>query len=445
MALVTVANVFQGHLRRFIPVGLTLIGHSLQALLLMLLVCLQSSSACKIPVFRYALERWSPDVYTLAVVHQGSLDSAAESWVEQLRGAAISPTTPCNYRVETYDLTVARADEALPPQETWLRKQFAELEQPQLVLFYPQSAGIAEPAWQGALTEESVGRLTNSPARRQVVDRILAGESAVWVLVESGDAAADDDAAATLQRELERMQETLRLPSAEELAAEEEFQSDTLVQLRIGFSFVRVARDNPAEEVFVATLLNSEHDLAGLEEPIAIPIFGRGRTYYALVGQGIQADTIEDNCRFICGDCSCQVKEQNPGVDMLMSVAWDTQVRGTALPDRELPALTGIGGLQIFDLDALEAQAAAKDESRRPPTASLVSGETAAPSAAAVVEHDEPAAVEEQPLVSEETSPTSEDPAAIGAGLLRWVLGFVVVAVIAVGASSIWMRSRSVE
>jgi hypothetical protein len=92
-------------------------------------------------------------------------------------------------------------------------------------------------------------------------------------------------------------------------------------------------------------LLNSEPDLAEYDEPIAIPVFGRGRTSFALVGAGIHEGTIGDSCRFVCGDCSCQVKEQNPGRDLLMAVDWDGRVTGSAMPEPELPALTGIGAL----------------------------------------------------------------------------------------------------
>ena len=36
----------------------------------------------------------------------------------------------------------------------------------------------------------------------------------------------------------------------------------------------------------------------------------------------MNADLIHDLTEFLCGACSCQVKEQNPGFDLLLSTNW---------------------------------------------------------------------------------------------------------------------------
>ena len=45
--------------------------------------------------------------------------------------------------------------------------------------------------------------------------------------------------------------------------------------------------------VLLQMLLNTEDDLKTMKEPMAIPVFGRGRALYALVGKGINEETIE--------------------------------------------------------------------------------------------------------------------------------------------------------
>ena len=94
-------------------------------------------------------------------------------------------------------------------------------------------------------------------------------------------------------------------------------------------------------------LRGSEPDLRSFTDPIVVPVFGRGRTYYALVGKGIRGETIEENCQFLCGACSCQVKNENPGVDLLMAVNWSDKIGGSAMPEFVLPELTGIGALDV--------------------------------------------------------------------------------------------------
>ena len=59
-------------------------------------------------------------------------------------------------------------------------------------------------------------------------------------------------------------------------------------------------------------LLGSESDLREFNEPIAIPIYGRGRTYFALVGNGINPEMIEENCRFLIGACSVPSEAGKP-------------------------------------------------------------------------------------------------------------------------------------
>ncbi len=315
-----------------------------------------SALACRIPVFRYALERWPPDLFELVILHRGDLNTEQIELVQSIEARAADDTNPANLRVVTVDVGQQELSSEHRALLGAVQTDIATLEEPRMILLFPLQRRHATIAWHGELTAENVARLADSPLRQQAVERLLAGDSAVWVLIEGSDKAANDAAAATLESELAKIEELIKLPTQEILEAEEEFRADTAVELRVGFSLLRLRTDDPSEAVFRSMLLGTESDLRDFDEPIAIPIFGRGRTYYALVGKGINADLIEQNCRFICGDCSCQVKEQNPGSDVLMAVNWDDQILGTAFPDQELPELTGIGGLEVIDLGQYERE-----------------------------------------------------------------------------------------
>ena len=54
-----------------------------------LLTLLLSSvaTACNIPVFRYALERWRPDICEVIVFHDGSFTDAQKSFLSGLDAA----------------------------------------------------------------------------------------------------------------------------------------------------------------------------------------------------------------------------------------------------------------------------------------------------------------------------------------------------------------------
>ena len=60
--------------------------------------------ACSIPVFRYALERWPPDRYGVAVFHRGRLAQADQAVADRLKQRALDETAPCNMIVRLVDL-----------------------------------------------------------------------------------------------------------------------------------------------------------------------------------------------------------------------------------------------------------------------------------------------------------------------------------------------------
>jgi hypothetical protein len=92
----------------------------------------------------------------------------------------------------------------------------------------------------------------------------------------------------------------------------------------ITYEIVRVKRGDPAETVLVESLLKSESDLPTYESSMAFPVFGRGRTLYALVGAGISEEMIAEACVYVAGRCSCLVKDANPGFDLLLQTDWET-------------------------------------------------------------------------------------------------------------------------
>ena len=63
---------------------------------------------------------------------------------------------------------------------------------------------------------------------------------------------------------------------------------------------------------------------------------------YALVGQGIDEANIREACEFLIDWCSCQVKAQNPGTDLLLAVDWRSRLAGAQELVQELPALQGL-------------------------------------------------------------------------------------------------------
>lgn len=276
--------------------------------------------ACQVPVFRYALERWKPDSYRICIVTDGPLDSHQSSWLEPLKELSRGQAP-----LELELIDVSTSESSLDPilQEA-LKQTIAPSFGPQVVVTYPKRSTVSGVAHSCPLTSENVSNLIDSPARQEIVRRLTSGDSAVWVLVQSGDPEKDRVALEALQSQLQLEETRLKLPSADELELTAQQLAATRIPLRIGFSVLAVRRDDPEERFLLNSLLNSEPDLHEYsDEPLAFPIFGRGIVLYALVGKGISPETIKTACSFIVGPCSCQVKEQNPGFDLLLSHDWD--------------------------------------------------------------------------------------------------------------------------
>lgn len=300
------------------------------------LVCLifsaLSALSCSVPVFRYALERWPASPYEVLVFHRGPLLEPQRGLISRL---GMTNIPPANIAVQTVDLS---ANVPEPLREVWIRHQAEGL--PLLVLRYPAGSTAQGEVWAGPLA--NVASLLDSPARRRLAQRLIKGDSAVWILLESGDRTQDEAAARLLQARLDHLQKTLQLPKLEAVDIADQVISVPESELRLAFSLQRLSRVDPAEQILVRMLLGSEEDLGDQKEPMAFPIFGRGRALFALVGKGLNDETIDEACLFLTGACSCVVKEENPGVDLLLSVDWDNQVRIQSTAAPEPPALTGL-------------------------------------------------------------------------------------------------------
>ena len=300
-----------------------------------------ASFACNVPVFRYALERWPADPYLMLVFHDGPLNEKHAKIIAQVEEAVVGDYADGqNYIVEAIDVQ----KEMHPEVKAYHEASGAE-SYPWMVLQYPESAPDEPPAFAGPLSEENVANLADSPVRREIARLLLKGESVVWLLLESGNAEADDVALKRLKSELETLSKEMRLPTLDASDAKY-IDPDAGPDLRLSFATVRLQRDDPAEAMLLRMLENWNPELVDKEQPMAFAFFGRGRVLPALVGDEINPDILAEACAYLIGPCSCQIKQQNPGYDVLMSVPWDDVIQGVFAVEKALPPLEGMSGLK---------------------------------------------------------------------------------------------------
>ncbi len=299
------------------------------------LACFASVSlCCSIPVFRYALEHWTPEPFIVSVISKSEFSAAESTLFHELTLSG----KEANIQIKSfdgksdstdYDKRIARDDTSR--DSAWLVVESAK-----------RRDSESRVIWDGPFTSESVSQLLDSPVRKQICDGLADKISVAWVFLESGQPSVDDPKFAKLESELRRLENEILLPVIEESDLKD--LSKKPEELKLRFAVHRISRNDQDERAFTRMLLATEPDLQdefANGAPMAFPIFGRGRVLYALVGEGIATATIEESCRFLAGACQCTVKADNPGVDVLFSYPWDERVQITA-PKKDEIQVAGI-------------------------------------------------------------------------------------------------------
>ncbi len=89
-------------------------------------------------------------------------------------------------------------------------------------------------------------------------------------------------------------------------------------------TLVELSRYDLAENHFASMLLNVEDDLKDIKEPMLFGIFGRFKALEPLLAGGITEENINLMIDFLTADCSCLIKDNLPGTDILYINNWDS-------------------------------------------------------------------------------------------------------------------------
>lgn len=291
-----------------------------------------------VPVFRYALERWPASPYRMAVLHRGKLSPEQNKVLESLR-----PEGAHSLAVKTFDV-----DEALPEgviKQHW-QADHPPGNLPYGLLLLPAEMRVQEPLlWQGTLDQEGIAklkRLIYSPLMRRICRALASGDSAIWIILKGEDGEANRRVRTLLGNTLTEIQDKMKLPH-------ELDQSDTTyarppapgVQLQFRFSIVEADLEVPENDILKQILTALVSDPLQRSGPIVMPVFGRGRALALLVDEDVSKAVFWEISSFLAGPCSCQVKELNPGFDLLAPFPWDEILYGEAEVEQVMAHLPG--------------------------------------------------------------------------------------------------------
>jgi len=328
------------------------------------------AGGCTEPVFQYVLNNWNADPYNLVVFHRGVLTAGDSALLKEAQDSAGSGG--CSILNVNTDGSIGCLSPAL--QRLWTSVKQETL--PALVFCYPLLSDSLAPFWTGPLTRSSLDQILSSPVRREIGKRIMRGDAIVWLLLSGKSSGKNSDKigafsdapahtntlfskiasfwnsiASWISPHEKRERAEGKVLSAalkkmrNELILDKSYVKNAggkLNSLHPEFSLIRVSHDDPSEKVLVEMLVHADPALDTVCEPVAFPIFGRGRVLTALAGKDIQENAVGRICRFLAGPCACTVKGQNPGFDLFIVAPWYKRFIRSNVPDDSLQSLPGL-------------------------------------------------------------------------------------------------------
>lgn len=310
-----------------------------------------SALACNIPVFRYALERWKPDACEIVLFHDGPLVNDQLRSIEKIKQQMVRREKRDTSSLRLLEISELSANE----DSLWksLRDKHPNAQLPLVNVQMQLGRGRIANAWSGELSRAQDVGIFDSPTRRELAKRLLNGHSVVWIVVQSAHEdpekreQLDSRVDKILRDNLESLSNSIELPEGIGLPGSE-LHSE--IPLLLKFSLLEIDPRDPKEAFLTGLFTQIQPEAFAEGEPLIVPVFGRGRALEVIPASSFSVRLMQDLSVFLSGACSCQVKEQNPGFDLLMSTDWDTELFGEGVSppperttrDRENPVLLTI-------------------------------------------------------------------------------------------------------
>ncbi len=258
-----------------------------RAFLKMIIVAGLISLACTTRVSEWVLLNALPNQYSLIYFHNGPVN---ETTAKQNRAISESILT-ANIQFRT----VSREDIKAPYYGLYYENRlFVRYDNPDQLI-----------------------NLTSSPLREKVANELISGKLCVMVYLKSDNKEKDDMGLLALKRALESSPFGTIIP------------------------VVEISRNSKEEAHFTSLLLNVEDDLKTIREPMLFGVFGRFKALEPLLGKGITEENITLMIDYLTAECSCLIKDDLPGTDILFTNNWDNPT--PALLNKIIDANPAIG------------------------------------------------------------------------------------------------------
>lgn len=228
------------------------------------------SLACTTKVSEWVLLNAVPNEYTLVYFHKNTVPESVKSGNDMLKKRFAG----ANIRFRD----VVKEDAAHPYYGLYYgNRLFSRYDSPE------QMTGLA-----------------SSPLRQKMAEELMKGKLCLMFYLRSGDKVKDEKGIGEVRKAVAASPYRDIIP------------------------VIELDRSDIAEKHLVTMLLNVESDLKGIKEPMLFGIFGKLKALEPLVADGITQENINFMIDFLTADCSCLIKDDLPGTDMLYTGSWES-------------------------------------------------------------------------------------------------------------------------
>lgn len=324
--------------------------------------------ACNTPVYKYAILNWADrDFYQVLRIYDASknqpeYDLALNKVLEEkghLTNIGIVPINISNDVAGLYGDDFAK----------FIKDSSADLQPPFYIVINPKKNIL----YKGDLIPENLESMMMSPKRTELAEKLSKGVINL-ILVQTRDEQKNKEAEELLKKSIAKVIDLdLEIRSRE--------NPDQIIDKKllkpIQVSYTTVSPEDKQETWFYKQMIGLNSKVVKNEHPKVFGVVGRGFVFdQPLDGEYLNEDELFALIFFLSGPCSCTVKAENSGTDIITTWDWDKKINVKLEPGEEDTSAESVAGFGGEELDSPSKTASSQASKATSPQKTNIANET---------------------------------------------------------------------
>ncbi len=263
------------------------------------LVPFTTVKGCAVSVHRYLLERWDREFYRIYYFHGGEADEKDRDVNTFLKETSSSYESHVNLAFRIAEVNT-ETGEPVSVGDKMVWEEHGSDELPFHLVLTPLGTQL----FRGRLDLPLLKAMTHSPLRTKMAEALCRGKDALLLLLTSTDPEENERVEKDIEHVLKEVKE----------------------QDELDVAFLKLQRGAPEEKWLQQSLLELVGESDDEKYCVVFGIVGRGRVLTGCLGEGIDRENLMECVYVMNGDCSCDLRMANPGMDLMTDWDWETAI-----------------------------------------------------------------------------------------------------------------------